>query len=120
LFGKSCAGPPRWIQSADSIADKSGQFHRKSADFLLQHFRPAAFVICRTTSAQALATAAALGCGSDARRHLAAGLHLPGGQSFAQKQKPGSCSRALHLLITLKRMRYFTEATLPNWLSKGL
>jgi hypothetical protein len=32
--------------------------------------------------------AAALGCGSDARRHFAAGLHLPGGQSFAQKQSP--------------------------------
>src|SRR5215831_11657324 len=133
------AGPCQ-VRSTDSIADNSGQFHRKSADFsrnvanvhaLATRRRDAFFGLQLKPrapswsgggSADATFSNTSL-CGGDdcrraplAHRFYGAPCQLARA-SFVQKQSP-AC--AAGLFIGVETTTYFTEATFPNWLSNGL
>jgi hypothetical protein len=115
------AGPCQ-VRSTDSIADNSGQFHRKSADFsrnvanvhaLATRRRDAFFGLqlkprAPSWSAGAPGALSAPFCGAPYQLARA---------SFVQKQSPACVAG---LFIGAETTRYFTEATFPNWLSNGL
>jgi len=124
-FANPVPASPCQVRSTDSIADNSGQFHRKSADFsrnvanvhaLATRRRDAFFGLQLKPPAPSWS-----GGGGHRRPPLAHRFYGAPDQlaraSFVQKQSP-AC--AAGLFIGAETTRYLAEATFPNWLSNGL
>ena len=125
LFANPAPAGPCQVRSTDSIADNSGQFHRKSADFsrnvanvhaLATRRRDAFFGLQLKPRAPSWSGAGDHRQAPLAHRFCGAPNQLARA-SFVQKQSP-AC--AAGLFIGAETTRYFTEATFPNWLSNGL
>jgi hypothetical protein len=124
-FANPVPAGPCQVRSTDSIADNSGQFHRKSADFSRKVANVHALATRRWDAFFGLQlkprTPSWCGAGDHRQAPLAHRFYGAPYQlaraSFVQKQSP-AC--AAGLFIGAETTRYFTEATFPNWLSNGL
>src|SRR5215475_1007859 len=124
-FANPVPAGPCQAQSTDSIADNSGQFHRKSADFSRNVANVHALATRRRDAFFGLQLKPGTPKSERRRRSSPGAFSAPflwrtlstRPRKLRSKTKPGLSAG---LFIGAETTRYFIEATFPNWLSNGL